>query len=157
MKNKHCIVCNKLFSGRGLCCSPECSFIRKQQAGKKYREEHKEEIAKYQKLKAKERYMTSFSDYKIEPKNPSPKPKAKDPEWITNYLKADRLTKISMLAIALTDLGILMSYGKLSPLWGTEKYSRYEQQVFREKRKQYANNNSSKKNSTKSKKRSKDL
>jgi hypothetical protein len=144
-------VCGKPFKGKGITCSLECSTIRKQQVAKKYREEHKEKIAKYQKAKSKERYMTSFEIKK------QPKPKAEDPEWIVKYLKADRLTQISMLAVALTDLGTLMNYGKLSSMWDTDEYRAFEKQVFREKRKQYANINTSKKNSIKSKDRFKNI
>ena len=153
MKIKNCVVCGKEFDGRGICCSPECSFKYKQEYAKKYKEEHREEIAKYQRQKSRERYMPSLNDV---PKK-SPKPKAKDPEWILQYLQADRLTKISMLAIALTDYQIqLMTYGQLSTLWGTAKYDDFERQVFKRKRSEYANN-SSKKNSTTSKNRPKNI
>ena len=143
-------MCGKPFQGRSKCCSEDCRIEFKRKQSKKYREEHKEERAEYFREKAKERY----GEAKVIPK----KAKAKDPEWIQKYTKADRLTQISMLAIALTDSGIaLMTYGKLSMLWGTEQYERYEKYIFKAKRKEYESNNTSKKNSIESKNRTKNL
>lgn len=146
---KECVVCGKRFQGRGKTCSESCSLEFKKQQSKRYREEHKAERAEYFRKRNQEHYGKA----KIVPKS-----KGKDPDWIQKYTKADRLTQISMLAIALTDCGIaLMTYGKLSMLWGTEQYERYEQYVFKAKRKEYESINTSKKNSIKSKNRPKDI
>ena len=146
---KQCVVCGKMFQGRGKTCSEACSLEFKKQQSKRYREEHKQERAEYFKKRNKEHYGQA----KI-----VPKAKAKDPDWIQKYTKADRLTQISMLAIALTDSRIaLMTYGKLSLLWGTEQYESYEKQVFKVKRKEYESINTSKKNSIKSKNRTKNI
>jgi hypothetical protein len=117
----------------------------------KYRAEHKEERKEYFKQKSQERYGTA----KV---IPAPKVSNRDPKWIKEYTEGDRLTKISMLSIALTDYQIeLMTYGRLSPLWGTEKYASYERQVFKRKRSENEKKRTPKKNRAKGKNRTEEL
>lgn len=74
------------------------------------------------------------------------------PEWIEKYQAADRLTKISMLAAALSYYHIEQtSYGNLSVLWDTDKYRTFEYQVFKRKRLEDDEYNSKNKNTTKGK------
>ena len=128
---KHCVVCGKIFETKRsnqICCSETCKFQRKKEISAKYVEEHKEDRKEY--FKEYERTKR----HRVEDKK-EVKPKKNDPEWIKKYQKADRLTKISMLARALSDYGIvIMTYGALSIWWNSARYNRWEKQVFRLKR-----------------------
>lgn len=126
MVNK-CIVCGRYFKAsrwNQQVCSDECMKVRQKAICAK----HKSQI----------------------PKRPKPKPKPiiksdrskitvldNDPEWIKKYAKADRLTQISMLAVALSDYGIIkISYGQLSTKWDTAEYFKWESTVISKKRKE---------------------
>lgn len=142
MSKKICVICGKEFMtkrGNVICCSDECNDIRKREAGRKYREEHKEQIKEYQREWSKQHYETKpVKEVEAKLEERKVKTLEQEPEWIVNYRKGDRLTQISMLAIALTDYQIkLITYGQLSQLWLTEQYDQWEKQVFARKRKEH--------------------
>ena len=167
---KICIVCGLSFSTarkNQVCCSPACKHEHKKQTSAKYIQDHPEKAKEYQKKQNEERKQQRAEIAAEKAKDTKPrvvserefkamqtKVNDNDPEWIKQYAAADRLTRISMLAIALTDSRIeLMTYGKLSTFWETDQYHKWEQQVFNVKRKEAKNVKA--KNSSKSQNKSK--
>lgn len=135
---KTCVICNKEFNAKKLdqlCCSAECSTKRQRNIAAEYRKTHPDKFSEWiKKSKAKRKARESLKDIKRKITV-----REDDPKWIKDYAAADRLTQISMLSIALTDLRVeLMTYGKLSTYWDTEKYDQWEKQVLHAKRKEQA-------------------
>ena len=151
-----CVVCGKEFNPKrtAITCSEECRVKRRQERVRNYYREHADEIKSYQReyeQAKREKEEQKKQAHKREEKLHILKANKDDPQWIKNYCSADRLTKVSMLAIALTDYQIqLMTYGKLSQLWLTDQYLAWEKQVFKLKRK---DNKNAKKDTIKSKNR----
>ena len=135
---KTCIICNKDFKAKRkdqICCSADCSAKRQRDINAEFRKRHPEKI---QEWKEKTKINKIKKLEKLKPSKRNVIAAADDPKWIKDYAKADRLTQISMLAIALTDLNIqLMTYGKLSNFWDTDQYIKWELQVFKAKRKEH--------------------
>lgn len=156
MKRK-CIVCGKEFNPKrtAITCSEECRVKRRQERARSYYAAHADELKSYQaeyEKKKREKEEQKKQKKLLEEKLHILKAEKDDPQWIKDYCRADRLTQISMLAIALTDYQIqLMTYGKLSQLWLTDQYLAWEKQVFKLKRKD--NKNAKAKDTIKSKNR----
>lgn len=140
---KICVVCGKEFTTdvkNQVTCSHACRYERKKQISNEYRKAHPEKMREYQR-RATSKKLEEIKKPKSDIKNLAVTQRAvkaldDDPKWIKNYCEGDRLTKISMLAIALVDYQIaLITYGKLSTLWNTDQYDKWEKQVFRLKRK----------------------
>lgn len=140
-----CVVCGKEFNPKrtAITCSEECRVKRRQERVRQYYHEHADEIKSYQreyaqanKAKEEQKKQAQKREYKLH----ILKANEDDPQWIKDYCSADRLTQVTMLAIALTDYQIqLMTYGKLSQLWLTDQYLAWEKQVFKLKRKDFKN------------------
>lgn len=134
---KICVICGKEFETnykQVVTCSKECLEIRKKRCVKKYYQDNRDKLLEYQAKYQKEHRKS----LKPEKKNTvqaefdhTIKAKEDDPRWIKDYAKADRLTKISMLARQMSDLGIKkISYGELSTFWNTLKYLDWEHMVL---------------------------
>ena len=144
---KTCIVCGELFKPirtTQICCSEGCRKERMQQTCKEWQALHPEAKAKYyqhaqekkktESVKPENEKVAVITANQVAKLNPV-KAKWSDPKWIKDYSNADRLTKISMLARALSDLGIeQLTYGTLSIWWDTDRYASWEKQVLRLKR-----------------------
>ena len=136
---KHCIVCNSVFETKNpnqICCGYDCKIKRAKEISKKYREEHRDEIRRnYRKFTQKK---SGSDNDTVLSKSKIYEVTKKDPRWVQDYCKTDRLTQISMLAKALTEYNIeLISYGRLVLFWGTSQYTTWEEKVIELKRKEH--------------------
>lgn len=122
-----CIVCGKSFNPKRWnqqTCSEDCKNKRQYEFWLSYQKAHSK------KEKPKKKKAITKSTLKV---------LADDPKWIKDYAKGDRLTQISMLARALSDMDIIkLSYGELALWWNTDKYYAWEKNVISLKRKEQA-------------------
>jgi len=140
---KTCEICGATFEcGRNKkTCSKKCSDELARRKHLAYYHEHKAECdARNKKWREdnKERYREYQHNYNVarwarDKANKVPKPK-KVITWSDIYNKADRLTKLSMLSLALTEHNLgTVNYGYLSFIYGTDEYKRLEDKVFKAK------------------------
>ena len=139
---KQCAWCDGTFEAlrnKKTCC-PECQKKYKQKKereyyhehkeqmqanNKRWHDEHKEQVAEYQREYAKKRWARIKLDRARQ---------IKETPWKDKYEKADRVTKLSMMSLALTEHNIAtMNYGYLSFIYGTEEYKRLEEKVYKAK------------------------
>lgn len=139
---KCCEVCGNTFEcyRNKKTCSPECGHKLKLIRQKNYYLDHKEECNNRNKRwieNNRERYLEYQHNYAktrwIKGKK-CVADRNKKPSWVTKYNKADRLTKINMLSVALMEHNLgSTSYGYLSFIYGTDEYCRLEDKVFKVK------------------------
>lgn len=137
---KECEICGKSFesSRNKRTCSDRCSNELARLKRRRYYENHKEEqMERCRKWREKnpEYYKEYQHKYAVERWNKCKHDKTED-TWRSKYLKSDRLTRLSMMELALHEHNIASyNYGYLSFIYDTEEYKKLEEKVFEAKEK----------------------
>ena len=152
----NCIVCGKKFKQKckhQLTCSFACRTKHRQETARLYKLNHPDKVKQYQKtadVKRKEERRKPVNYVKLmqqdlekdKPEEPVKQfstldVKTDDPEWVKRYATSDRLTRLTMLSRELNNVcrdKPIFTYGKLSMIYGTDKYQILEADMIKRKR-----------------------